>query len=70
MNIHLSKKLIRTAQVEADKNNVSLSVQLEHWAAIGKLIEDNPDLTYEFIKDILESMAEIIQGKLEPYEFG
>lgn len=48
--------------------------QVEHWAKIGKSVEDNPDLTYSLIKSIFEAEAEIkaVGGieALEQYEFG
>ncbi len=34
-----------------EKRNVT--GQIEHWAKIGKIAEENPGLTYELIKNIL-----------------
>jgi len=31
-------------------SNHSIAKQIEHWARIGRIAEENPDLTYEFIK--------------------
>ena len=47
--------------------NRSVSGQIEHWAKIGKIAEENPDLTYELIKNILISKEESESEKLEPY---
>jgi hypothetical protein len=33
--------------------------QIEHWARIGRIEEENPDLPYNFIKDILIFMKEM-----------
>lgn len=41
--------------------------QVEHWAKIGEVMEDNPDLTYEFIRQALISKFEKETGKLEEY---
>lgn len=43
--------------------------QIEHWAKIGKMAEENPDLTYKFIRDILLAKAEIASGLVDDYEF-
>jgi hypothetical protein len=44
--------------------------QIEHWAKIGEMVEDNPDLPYEFVKQAIIAKAEKEAGKLEVYEFG
>ncbi|MCW8108336.1 ParD-like family protein [Alteromonas ponticola] len=44
--------------------------QIERWAKIGGMMEDNPGLPYEFVKQAIISKAEKDTGKLEPYEFG
>lgn len=36
---------------------------------IDKIAEENPDLTYEFIKGILIGLQEIETGQTEPYSF-
>ena len=48
----------------------SVPKQIEHWIKIGKTAEENPDLPYEFIKDILMSLEEAKWVKPTPYEFG
>jgi hypothetical protein len=47
--------------------NRSVAGQIEYWAKIGKIAEDNPDLSYEFIKSILVSLQQIEEGQVEPY---
>ncbi|MGI9340771.1 MAG: TA system antitoxin ParD family protein, partial [Psychrobacter sp.] len=44
--------------------------QIEHWATIGQIMEDNPDLSYEFVRQLLIAQAEVDAGMTEPYEFG
>ncbi len=44
--------------------------QIEHWANIGEIMEDNPDLPYEFVKQAIIAKAEREAGKLEAYDFG
>ena len=38
--------------------NRSMAEQIEYWANIGQIAEDNPDLPYSLIKDLLISMIE------------
>ena len=33
-------------------------------------MEDNPDLSYEFVRQLLIAQAEVDAGMVEPYEFG
>lgn len=44
--------------------------QIEHWAKIGEIMEDNPDLPYEFVRQAIIAEAEREAGKLESYDFG
>jgi hypothetical protein len=68
-SVKLSKDIISEAKIISKALNRSLAGQIEHWAKIGRLAEENPDLTYEFIKNILIAQQEAIAGKLEAYEF-
>lgn len=64
--ISLSDELIATAKKHAAVQSRSVPKQIEHWAKIGKIAEDNPDLPYEFIEGVLIAMEED-DGK--PYQF-
>ena len=44
---------------------VKLSENIASEAKIGKILEENPDLTYDIIKKILISQQEVEAGKLE-----
>ncbi len=67
--VKLSNDIISEAKVMSKALNRSLAGQIEHWAKIGRLAEENPGLTYEFIKDILIAEQEMLAGKLEAYKF-
>ena len=67
--VKLSDNIISEAKVMSKALNRSLAGQIEHWAKIGRLAEENPNLTYEFIKNILIAQQEAAAGKFEPYEF-
>ncbi|MCZ2802436.1 hypothetical protein O1Q76_21735 [Vibrio alginolyticus] len=34
-----------------------MAEQIEHWANIGKMMEENQDLPYEFVRDTLRNAA-------------
>ena len=68
--VRLSKEMILEAHKYAAVFSRSVSNQIEHWAKIGRIAEENPDLPYNFIKDILLSMEEMKNEKPVPYEFG
>ena len=67
--VKLSDEIISKARITSKALNRSLAGQIEYWARVGKLVEENPDLTYEFIKDILIAEKEVEAGKVEPYIF-
>lgn len=69
VSVDLDKALIEQADTMAKAVNRSIPKQIEHWAKIGKIMEDNPDLSYEFVKQALMAKAERDQGKMEPYSF-
>ncbi|MCH7926547.1 MAG: hypothetical protein IID03_00960, partial [Candidatus Dadabacteria bacterium] len=47
----------------------SMTSQVEYWAKIGKIAEDNPDLPFSFIREILLAQEEA-KSKKEEYVFG
>ncbi|MBL1242442.1 MAG: hypothetical protein COB13_011375 [OCS116 cluster bacterium] len=67
--IKLSDELINDAKRYAIAYSRSAPKQIEYWSKIGKIAEENPDLTYNFIKDMLLAKAELAAGMVEPYEF-
>ena len=69
-SIRLDHGLVKEATIMASALNRTPPKQIEHWAKIGKIMEDNPDLPYEFVRQVVIAKAEHDAGKLEPYEFG
>ena len=67
--VKLSKEIISEAKVFSRAYNRSIAGQIEHWAKIGKIVEQNPDLNYEFIKNLLVAQEEAKVLDLEPYKF-
>ena len=68
--VKLSENLVSEADRYAHIFSRSIPKQIEHWAKIGKIAEDNPDLSYDLIKDILIALDEAKENKVEEYKFG
>ena len=67
--VKLSENIVSDAKIMSKAFNRSVAGQIEYWVRIGKIAEENPDLTYEFIKNILISQQEAKEGRLEAYIF-
>ena len=68
--IKLPGDIISEANKHASVFSRSVPKQIEHWVKIGRIAEENPDLPYNFIKDILFSLEEMKSEKPIPYKFG
>lgn len=68
--IRVSEDLVKEAKIYSKIDKRSITGQIEHWAIIGKCSEENPDLTYSLIKEILIGIAELDQGESSEYRFG
>jgi len=68
--VRVSENLVRDARMISAVDNRSVTGQIEHWARVGKCAEENPDLTYRLIKDILIGIEELDQGESSEYQFG
>ena len=66
--VKLSEEIVSEAKIMSKAFNRSVASQIEYWAKIGKIAEENPDLNYEFIKNIFIAIEEKQAGKLEPYK--
>lgn len=69
-SIRLDQGLVEKATIMAKAYNRTPPKQIEHWAKIGQIMEDNPELPYEFVKQAIIAQAEKEAGKLEGYNFG
>ncbi len=65
--VKLSDKLVAQAKRYASIDNRSIPKQIEHWSQIGRIAEDNPNLPYSFIKDILFALDESHYGEISEY---
>ena len=60
--VKLSDELVAMAKLHAVVEHRSVPKQIEHWARLGKAIDDNPDLPLQFIKDTLLAAEEAKAG--------
>jgi hypothetical protein len=67
--VRISEKLVNEARKFSRVDHRSITGQIEHWAKIGKCAEENPDLTYSLIKEILMGLEELEQGERSEYKF-
>ena len=68
--VRISEELVIEAKKYSKVDHRSLTGQIEHWARIGKCAEENPDLTYDLIKEMLIGIQELDQGEMTQYTFG
>lgn len=69
VSVKLSDEIVSDAKTISRALNRSVAGQIEYWAKIGKIAEENPDLTYDFIKKLLIAKQEAESGNVTPYEF-
>ncbi|EGQ8734652.1 ParD-like family protein [Vibrio parahaemolyticus] len=66
-SVRLDDDFVSEVAVNAKVSSRSIPKQIEHWAKIGKIAEDNPDLSYEFIREVLLAREEISYGETKKY---
>ena len=67
INVKLSEALVDQARRYAVIEHRSVPKQIEYWSQIGKIAEENPDLPFSMIRDILVADQEEAIGE---YQFG
>jgi hypothetical protein len=68
--VRISEELADEAKRFGRIDHRSLAGQIEHWARMGKCAEENPDLSYSLIKELLIGLDELDQGEKTKYRFG
>ena len=59
MAIRVSESLVREARARARVENRSITGQIEYCAKIGKIAEENPDLSYNLVKELLIGIQQL-----------
>ncbi len=68
ISVRLSDDFVLEAKAYGDAENRSVPKQIEYWAKIGKIMMENPDLSYEFVHESLLATEEVKQGLVKRYE--
>jgi len=68
--IKLSESLINDAVMNGKAQHRSAPKQIEYWARMGKIVDENPDLPLAFIKGVLTGVEESKAGDVSDYKFG
>ncbi len=68
--VKISDDLVIKAKIKSKIFKRSIAGQIEYWASIGQIIEENPDLPLPFIQKILIAKGQIKAGLGTPYVFG
>ena len=63
-------RLLKMMTAHAKAEDRSVSGQIKHYARIGMIAKDNPDIPLGMIEDILAAQEESKAGLGEPYKFG
>jgi len=70
ITVNLDSELIAVARSYSAVESRSVPRQIEHWARIGRIAEENPDLNYAIIRDILLGQEDVKWGNVEEYRPG
>ena len=68
--IKISDEFARDARTTAKVTRRSMAGKIEYWAYIGKIAEDNPDLSFSAINDILLGRQQLKDGSWTSYILG
>jgi len=68
--VRISDYIVKKARARSRALNRSVAGQIEYWAKMGEILEDNPELTFSFVQGILIGREQVSEGALTPDEFG
>ena len=69
-SVRINDDLVKSAKTVAAAEHRSLAGQVEYWASIGRVAEENPDLPFSMLRELLRAKAEADAGLVEEYIFG
>ena len=67
-SIKLSDELVSDATAYAKIQHRTPPKQIEHWARIGKIAEENPDLTMGFVNEILVGLMQAEREEVTEFQ--
>lgn len=68
--VRINDDLVKSAKVVAAVEHRSLAGQVEYWASIGRAAEQNPDLPFSVIREIMMAKEEAKSEMVDEYVFG
>ncbi|MCI5150117.1 MAG: hypothetical protein D3916_12135 [Candidatus Electrothrix sp. MAN1_4] len=68
--VKISDELVGKARIRSKVFKRSIAGQIEYWAKIGQMVEENPDLPLPFLQNTLLGREQIKAGLGTPYVFG
>jgi len=63
INVKLSENLVEQAKAFGSVEHRSVPKQIEYWSQIGKIAQENPDLPFSLIREILIADQEPVIGE-------
>lgn len=66
-SIRLDADFVDDVKAHADAQSRSVPKQIEYWAKIGRIAEDNPDMPFSLINEVLLAKSEIDNGRMTKY---
>lgn len=63
INVKLSENLVEQAKAYGQIEHRSVPKQIEYWSQIGRIAQENPDLPFSIIREILIADQEPIIGE-------
>lgn len=69
-SVRINDELVKSAKTVAKAEHRSLAGQVEHWASIGRAAEENPEIPFSMLREILMAKAEVDSGMVDEYVFG
>lgn len=63
INVKLSENLVEQAKAYGQIEHRSVPKQIEYWSQIGRVAQENPDLSFSMIREILIADQEPIIGE-------
>lgn len=67
IDVILDQELVNIARAYSGTQCRSVPKQIEHWAKIGYIAEENPNLSYDMIRDILLGLEDVKMENAQDY---
>ncbi|UVW84098.1 TA system antitoxin ParD family protein [Wolbachia endosymbiont of Aedes albopictus] len=68
ITVNLDGEFEKIVQSHSMLQNRSVPQQVKHWAKVGQIVENNPELSYNIIKEILSGIKDAKLGNIEEYK--